>query len=60
MGETSKVAKASSKSPSLRITIPESIVRQMGIRVGDVMDWEVYLDSESRRALRVRKLQVMP
>lgn len=38
---TSKVAKASSKSPSVRTTIPEEIVRELGIEVSDALVWDV-------------------
>ena len=35
------VARASSKSPSIRATIPEKITKEMSLNVGDVLDWEI-------------------
>lgn len=37
---TSKVARASSKSPSVRTTIPEEIAKQLKVGVSDVLVWE--------------------
>ncbi len=56
MGAKSTVSKASSKSPSVRTTIPEEVVREMKIRVGDVMDWEV-LTEGGRKVVRVKRLE---
>jgi hypothetical protein len=40
MGEITVANKASSKFPSLRTTIPMSIVRQWKLQAGDRLDWE--------------------
>jgi bifunctional DNA-binding transcriptional regulator/antitoxin component of YhaV-PrlF toxin-antitoxin module len=56
MGEKSIVAKASSKSPSVRTTIPEKIVKEMEIAVGDVLDWETTTQG-GRKVVRVKKLE---
>ncbi len=50
------VAKASSKSPSVRTTIPEFIAKQLGIKPGDVLDWELTLD-RAVKTVKVRKLE---
>lgn len=56
MGEKSTVAKASSKSPSVRTTIPEKIAKEMKIKVGDVLDWEITTHG-SRKIMELRKLE---
>lgn len=56
MGEKSTVAKANSKSTSVRTTVPEKIVEQLSIEVGDVLDWEVETRS-GRRVAVVKRLQ---
>jgi bifunctional DNA-binding transcriptional regulator/antitoxin component of YhaV-PrlF toxin-antitoxin module len=56
MGEKSIVAKASSKSPSVRTTVPEKIVEEMEIKVGDVLDWETVMQG-GRKIIRVKKLE---
>jgi bifunctional DNA-binding transcriptional regulator/antitoxin component of YhaV-PrlF toxin-antitoxin module len=55
LGYKSAVAKASSNSRSVRATIPEEIVKQMGLEAGDVLDWEVE-ERKSRKVAIVRKL----
>lgn len=56
MGEKSIVAKASSKSPSVRTTIPEKIVKEMEIAIGDVLDWETTMQG-GRKMIRIKKLE---
>ena len=53
---TTKVARASSKSPSVRTTIPEEIVEELKLKVGDPLIWK--LDQhEGRKGLFVRKAE---
>ena len=56
MGEKSMVAKASSKSPSIRATIPEKIAKEMSLNVGDVLDWEIEI-RKTRKVMIVKKLE---
>jgi len=56
LGSKSIVAKASTKSPSVRATIPEEIAREMELSVGDVLDWEVE-DRKNRKVMLVKKLE---
>ncbi|MGA2973501.1 MAG: AbrB family transcriptional regulator [Candidatus Bathyarchaeia archaeon] len=56
MGEKSMVAKASSKSPSIRATIPEKIAKEMNLSVSDVLDWEIEV-RKSRKVMIVKKLE---
>jgi bifunctional DNA-binding transcriptional regulator/antitoxin component of YhaV-PrlF toxin-antitoxin module len=56
MGRKSTVAKAASNSISLRTTIPEEVVKEMKLEVGDVLDWEVIRDG-SRKIMKARKLE---
>jgi len=41
MGETTQLTKATSKSDSLRTTVPAGIVKQFGMREGDAVDWNI-------------------
>jgi len=39
MGEITKLAKATSKSDSLRTTVPSGIVKQFGLTEKDSLEW---------------------
>jgi len=39
MGETTTLTKASTKSESLRTTVPAGIVKQFSLNEGDKLDW---------------------
>jgi bifunctional DNA-binding transcriptional regulator/antitoxin component of YhaV-PrlF toxin-antitoxin module len=41
MGERTTLTKATTKSKSLRTTIPMGIVRQFNLSEGDKIDWEI-------------------
>ena len=41
MSETTVLSKATSKSDSLRATIPKGIVRQFRLKPGDKLEWEM-------------------
>ena len=56
VGDKSIVARAQSKSPSLRTTIPKSIVDELSIHQGDVLDWEITTE-KGRRIMKVKKLE---
>jgi bifunctional DNA-binding transcriptional regulator/antitoxin component of YhaV-PrlF toxin-antitoxin module len=56
MGKKSTVAKATSKSDSVRATIPEEIAKEMGLRIGDVLDWELVTEGK-RKVVKVKKLE---
>ena len=55
MGEITVANKASSKFPSLRTTIPMSIVRQWNLQPRDKLDWE-WKVIEGQMALVVSKV----
>ncbi len=40
-GETTTLTKATSKSESLRTTVPAGIARQFKLKEGDKLDWEI-------------------
>jgi hypothetical protein len=56
VGAKSAVAKASSKSTSVRATIPESIVSDLKLQVGDVLDWSVD-EIKGKKYAKFRKLE---
>lgn len=39
--ETTTLAKQTSKSESLRTTVPSGIVRQFGLKEGDKLEWNI-------------------
>ncbi len=41
VGERTTLTKATSKSNSLRTTVPIFIVKQFGLNEGDMLDWEL-------------------
>ncbi len=40
-GETTTLTKATSKSESLRTTVPAGIARQFKLKEGDKLEWEI-------------------
>ncbi len=56
MVATSKVVKASPRSSSVRYTIPEDIVKELGIKTGDVLEWTIAQKREKKGAF-IRKLE---
>ncbi len=56
MVATSKVVKASPRSPSVISTIPEDIVKELGIKTGDVLEWTTAQKREKKGAF-IRKLE---
>jgi len=40
-GETTTLTRATSKSDSLRITVPAGIARQFKLKEGDKLEWEI-------------------
>jgi hypothetical protein len=57
MGKKSHVTKATTNSNSLRTTIPEDIVKDMKLEIGDVIDWEVIASEKGKKHAKVRKLE---
>ena len=58
MGSKSIVSKATTTSRSLRTTIPVKIVDELGIKEGDVLDWEVRkIDGKKAIIVRLLKLE---
>ncbi|MDQ1252443.1 MAG: hypothetical protein QG646_1564 [Euryarchaeota archaeon] len=41
MGMQTVIAKASSKSDSLRTTVPAGIVKQFNLKEGDTLEWSI-------------------
>ena len=54
--KTTKVQLANNVSDSLRITIPNDIAEDMGLKVGDVVDWDITSD-KGKKYTRIRKLE---
>ena len=56
VGYKSGVVRASNKSPSVRTTIPEKVVSEVGIKPGDILDWEL-TSEKGRQIMKVKKLE---
>lgn len=56
VGYKSGVVKASHKSPSVRTTIPEKIAAEIGIKPGDILEWEL-TSEKGRQIMKVKKLE---
>ena len=54
--KTTRVQLANNVSGSLRITIPNDIAEDMGLKVGDVVDWDITTEKGKKYA-RIRKLE---
>jgi len=52
-----QVTRASSKSTSLRTTIPEKVVQETKLKPGDVLDWEVSSSEKGRLIMKIKKLE---
>jgi hypothetical protein len=57
MGKKSHITRATTNSNSLRTTIPEDIVHDMKLQIGDVLDWEVVSPEKGKKHAKVRKLE---
>ena len=56
MGETTTLTKATTKSKSLRTTIPMGIVKQFDLSEGDKIDWEIKAE-EGRLIIVVKPIK---
>lgn len=56
MGETTRLTKATSKSESLRTTVPAGIVKHFGMREGDALDWSIEIKA-TRLSIHVRHVK---
>lgn len=56
VGSKSTVARATTSSSSIRSTIPENIVKDMGLKVGDILDWQV-VEEKGKKYAKFRKLE---
>jgi len=57
MGDQTNITIASSKSKSLRSTIPKSIVSFMDLNAGDVLDWEMDIGARKERRVILRVVE---
>ncbi len=55
MGEITTLAKATSKSDSLRTTVPKGIARQFNLKAGDRLNWEIVVD-ENKLAIIIKPI----
>jgi bifunctional DNA-binding transcriptional regulator/antitoxin component of YhaV-PrlF toxin-antitoxin module len=56
MGAKSMIVRQSKRSPSVRVTVPEEVVKELSLKAGDVLDWEVVSEG-ARRVMKVRRLE---
>ena len=56
LAKTAKVTIANAVSKSVRATIPTEVVEYLGLKVGDVLEWETFIHN-GKHSARIRKLQ---
>jgi bifunctional DNA-binding transcriptional regulator/antitoxin component of YhaV-PrlF toxin-antitoxin module len=56
MGEITKLTKATSKSDSLRTTVPTGIVKQFNLEEKDALEWNIDI-IESKLAIMVKPIK---
>ena len=57
LAKTSKVTLlANAVSKSVRATIPNEVVEYLGLKLGDVIEWETFIHN-GKHSARIRKLQ---
>jgi hypothetical protein len=56
VGERTKLNRANSTSPSLRTTVPESVVGELKLKEGDSVEWERIIH-EGKIAIRIKKAE---
>lgn len=56
LAKTSKVTLANAVSKSVRATIPNEVVEYLGLKLGDVIEWETFVHN-GKHSARIRKLQ---
>ena len=54
-GHVTRLAKATSKSESLRTTVPSGVVRDLDLQLGDQLRWVVMAHTDGTLVARVEK-----
>jgi len=47
-GETTTLTKASTKTQSLRTTVPAGIVKQFNLKLGDKLEWKIKAENKDK------------
>ncbi len=55
-GETTTLTKASTKTISLRTTVPAGIVKQFNLKEGDMLEWKIKAESKDKLIIVVRPI----
>lgn len=56
-GHVTRLAKATSKSESLRTTVPAGVVRDLDLELGDQIRWVILAEDDGSLVARVEKEQ---
>ncbi|WP_415283909.1 AbrB/MazE/SpoVT family DNA-binding domain-containing protein [Candidatus Nitrososphaera sp. FF02] len=56
MARKSTVMRVRADTPSARTTIPEDIVKELDLQIGDVLDWSV-VEDKGKKYAKFRKLE---
>jgi antitoxin component of MazEF toxin-antitoxin module len=54
--EITKLTKANTRSNSLRATIPNNIVKELGLQESDFIEWDVFEDKNEKYA-KIKKIK---
>lgn len=57
MGEITTVNAAGGKTPSLRVVIPQGVVRDLKLRKGSQLEWRYVLGLDGKMVLSVEKVK---
>jgi antitoxin component of MazEF toxin-antitoxin module len=54
--EITKLTKANTRSNSLRATIPNNIVKELGLQESDFIEWDIFEDSNGKY-VKIKKVK---
>lgn len=54
MVDKTTLTKAASNSPSLRTTVPSSVVKQFGLKDGDLLEWVMEAEEKGKLIIKVK------
>lgn len=56
MQEITRLTKANTRSNSLRATIPNNVVKELGLQESDFIEWDVFEDGNEKYA-KIKKVK---
>jgi hypothetical protein len=56
IGETTTLTPATTKSTSMRATVPMSIIKQFNLKAGDKLSWKLKIEGNRKTDKRIKKI----